>query len=222
MSKYLYIICGILVISAMSIGVYIVSDNYASRMERILVKEAELRDLEGKSWQIEQLNEKLGIVYFGYTSCPDICPTALNNLAIALAGMGEESKNFQPIFVSVDPDRDTPAVIGEYLAHFDKKILGLTGTEAQLKSFSWTFGATYSLRKSEGNEHDYVVDHTANLFLVTSEGRFFTLPIKDNPDDLRKNFIRAKKKMLKQNVASPLKTFVVHLAKTLVQNRSYI
>ena len=144
----------------MSIGSYIVSDNYASRMERDLIKEATLRDLNGKSWQIEQLDEKLGIVYFGFTSCPDICPTALNNLAIALAGMGRESKNFQPIFVSVDPGRDTPAVIGEYLAHFDIEILGLTGTEAQLKSFSWTFGATYSLRKSEANENDYVVDHT--------------------------------------------------------------
>ena len=192
MVKVIYIICGIAVFFAISIGIYIVSDHYASQMETSLVKEATLRDLKGNSWKVSHLNENVGVVYFGYTYCPDICPTALNNLSVALKEMGNEGEIFQPIFVSVDPARDTPFIIDKYISHFGNKFIGLTGTEAELKSFSWVFGATYSLRKLEPNEVEYVVDHTANLFLVTSGGRFFTLPVRDDPDDLRQVLIRAK------------------------------
>ena len=196
MVKVIYIICGIAVFFAISIGIYIVSDHYASQMEMSLVKEATLRDLKGNSWQVSQLNAKVGVVYFGYTYCPDICPTALNNLSIALKEMGKEGEIFQPIFVSVDPGRDTPFIIDKYISHFGNNFIGLTGTEAELKSFTWVFGATYSLRNLKPNEVNYVVDHTANLFLVTSGGRFFTLPVRDDPDDLRQVLIRAKNSIL--------------------------
>ena len=84
MVKVIYIICGIGAFIAISIGIYIVSDHYVSQIERSLVKEATLRDLKGKSWQISHLNEKVGVVYFGYTYCPDICPFSLQIMAGAL------------------------------------------------------------------------------------------------------------------------------------------
>ena len=165
---------------------------YANVIETNLIKEAKLYDSHGHHWQISELKEKIGIIYFGYTSCPDICRNALNNLSITLANMGEDSNIFQPIFVSVDPDRDTSEVIEEYTKHFDENILGLTGTDAQLRTFSWIFGASYSLRKSESENKDYIVDHSANYFLVTSLGRFLKLPVKDNPKDLGTLLMRSK------------------------------
>ena len=197
MFKILYMAAGLTVFGAIAFGVYKVSDNYANLIETNLIREAKLYDSHGHSWQIAELNEEIGIIYFGYTSCPDICPNALNNLSITLANMGEDNKIFQPIFVSVDPDRDTSEVIEEYTKNFGENILGLTGTDAQLRRFSWIFGASYSLRKSESKNQDYIVDHSANYFLVTSSGRFLKLPVKDNPKDLGTLLMRSKSTILK-------------------------
>jgi len=196
MFKILYLLIGLIAFGAVVSGVYKVSDYYANVIETNLIREAKLYDAHGHHWQISELNEKIGIIYFGYTSCPDICPNALNNLSITLANMGEDSKIFQPIFVSVDPDRDTSEVIEEYTKHFGENILGLTGTDAQLRTFSWIFGASYSLRKSESKNQDYIVDHSANYFLVTSSGRFLKLPVKDNPKDLGMLLTRSKSSIL--------------------------
>ena len=199
MIKVLYLLVGILSFAGVSIGVYKISQFYANRIEINLNKDAVLQDHKGQSWQISKLKENIGIIYFGYTSCPDICPNALNNLSITLADMGKEREIFQPIFVSVDPDRDTPDIIKSYIGNFDSSIIGLTGTEAQLKAFSWFFGASYSLRKSENQIRDYVVDHSANFFLVTSSGNYVMLPVKDNWDDLKALLLRSTNRIIQQN-----------------------
>ena len=199
MIKVLYLLVSILSFAGISIGVYKISQFYANRIESNLIKDAVLQDHKGQSWQISKLKENIGIIYFGYTSCPDICPNALNNLSITLADMGKEREIFQPIFVSVDPDRDTPDIIKSYIGNFDSSIIGLTGTEAQLKAFSWFFGASYSLRKSENQIRDYVVDHSANLFLVTSSGNYVMLPVKDNWDDLKALLLRSTNRIIQQN-----------------------
>ena len=199
MIKVLYLLVIILSFAGISIGVYKVSQFYANRIETNLIKDAVLQDHTGQSWQISRLKENIGIIYFGYTSCPDICPNALNNLSITLADMGKEREIFQPIFVSVDPDRDTPDIIKSYIGNFDSSIIGLTGTEAQLKAFSWFFGASYSLRKSENQIRDYVVDHSANFFLVTSAGNYVMLPVKDNWDDLKALLLRSTNRIVQQN-----------------------
>ena len=199
MIKVLYLLVSLLSFVGVSIGVYKIAQFYANRIEINLIKDAVLQDHTGQSWKISKLKENIGIIYFGYTSCPDICPNALNNLSITLADMGKEREIFQPIFVSVDPDRDTPDIIKSYIGNFDSKIIGLTGTEAQLKSFSWFFGASYSLRKSENQSRDYVVDHSANFFLVTSAGNYVMLPVKDNWDDLKALLLRSTNRIIEQN-----------------------
>lgn len=195
MIKLLYLLVGFLIFTGISIGVYKISQFYANRIEINLVKDAVLQDHTGQSWQISNLKEKIGILYFGYTSCPDICPNALNNLSITLDDMGESGNIFQPIFVSVDPDRDRPDIIKNYIGNFDSNLIGLTGTEDQLKAFSWFFGASYSLRKFENKKNDYIVDHSANFFLVTSEGSYVMLPVKENIRDLGSVLLRAKNRL---------------------------
>ncbi len=197
MRRVFYIIISISAFFMLAIGVFLTSDHLASQWESERLVGATLKDSAGKPWQLSQLKNKIGIIYFGYTSCPDVCPTTLNDLAIALDGMGRDRAQFKPIFISVDPARDSLPVIKEYVAHFDKDILGLTGSPSQLKSFSFNFGATYSLQKSGSNDEDYVVNHTANLFMVNSTGQKLPLPLRDNPNELRKVILKLKNKVFK-------------------------
>ena len=197
MKNFLTVVCGVLIIAALGVGVYTFSSHYATMLERQLVKDASLLDLDGKIWDVSRLGEKIGIVYFGYTSCPDICPTTLNSLGIALSQMKQKRDAFQPIFVSIDPDRDKPDIMREYTLHFDKNILSLTGQKSQLKSFAWTLGAHYSLRERDGAGDDYIVDHSVNLFVLTSSGRVLILPKKEDPEELKNLLIRTEQKLNK-------------------------
>ncbi len=196
MPRFIYIVVSVIAFIALAVGVFFTSGHFASKWESERLVSASLIDSSGNPWQLSQLEDKIGIVYFGYTYCPDVCPTALNDLAIALNKMGTERSQFKPIFISVDPARDTLPMIKEYVAHFDKDILGLTGSTAELKSFSFNFGATYSLQKKGPDDEDYIVNHTANFFLATSNGKRLPLPLKDNPDDLREVIFKVKNKLL--------------------------
>jgi len=183
------------------VGVFLISDYYARDMEMGSVRDAALKDLNGQSWSVGQLDKKIGIIYFGYSHCPDACPTALNNLAIALQDMGGERRFFQPVFVAVDPERDTPEVLRDYIANFDKSILVLSGSSAELKKFSWIFGATFTLRKFEATDGDYVVDHTANFILALADGTRVPLPVKSDPRELRDLLLRSRDRLLNKTTA---------------------
>jgi protein SCO1 len=203
MRKYIYIVFFTIAFFATAAGVFLTSDYFARKWESERILKATLKDSDGNPWQISQLKNKIGIVYFGYTSCPDACPTALNDLAIALDTMGENRRNFQPIFISVDPERDTPEVIKEYVAHFDKAILGLTSSASDLKAFSFNFGATYSLQKKDRDDKDYIVNHTAGFFMVTATGDKLSLPLRDNPEELQKTILKLRKRILGLPVVHP-------------------
>ena len=89
------------------------------------------------------------LVYFGYTSCPDSCPTALFEIATALKKLGPDAARLQPIFITIDPQRDTPEVMGEYTQSFDPRIVGLTGTAQEIDAVSKAYGA-YFVRRQTG------------------------------------------------------------------------
>ena len=93
------------------------------------------------------------LVYFGYTSCPDTCPTALVTIAAALARLGPDAALLQPLFITVDPQRDTADVLKDYTRSFDPRIVGLTGSERQIEAVADEYGA-YVLRRSTGPEVD--------------------------------------------------------------------
>ena len=198
MQKVFYIIISILGFFILTAAVFITSDFFAGKWESERLLKAELKDVHGRPWDLSKLKNKLGIIYFGYTYCPDVCPTALSDLSSALEGMGKERDSYQPIFISIDPDRDTQNVIKEYIRHFDQNLIGLTGTSAQLKSFTFNIGSTYTLQKKDASDQDYTVNHTIGYFMVTSTGQKLPIPIRTNPQDLKRMIMEVKNNIIKR------------------------
>ena len=113
-------------------------------------------------------------MFFGYTQCPDICPTALTlmkNLKAAISGkQGMPAKGFQVVFVSVDPQRDTIRLLGEYMAAFDPSFVGITGADAALSPLVRNLGVFYQRNDATDKQH-YTVDHSAAIYLIDPQGR---------------------------------------------------
>jgi len=133
----------------------------------------ELVDVDGKAFHSEQLKGNWVLLYFGFTFCPDICPEELDKVTACLdildaqPGMPE----VVPVFISIDPHRDTPAKVKEYLKDFHPRMVGLTGTEAQVKAAAKTYRVYYS-KPSTDDSDDYLVDHSIVMYLVNPEGQF--------------------------------------------------
>ncbi|HJW03772.1 MAG TPA: SCO family protein [Azospira sp.] len=110
------------------------------------------------------------LIYFGYTYCPDICPTSLATAAAALESLSPaELGQVQGLFISVDPERDTPARLKDYAAFFHPKILGATGSVQEVAAVAQAYGASYA-RQEVKSEGGYVVDHSSSLYLVAPDG----------------------------------------------------
>ncbi|NPB08093.1 MAG: SCO family protein [Aquificae bacterium] len=110
------------------------------------------------------------LVFFGYTHCPDVCPAAMYNLQKTFGLLGEdERKRVKVVFISVDPERDTPQKVAEYASYFNKDFVGLTGSPEEIKKVAKAYMVYY--KKVEGSsEGGYLVDHTAYIYLITKDG----------------------------------------------------
>lgn len=118
------------------------------------------------------LRGRLVLVYFGYTYCPDICPTSLAATAEALRRLSaDELARVAVVFVSVDPERDSPAHLKDYVAFFHPAIVGVTGSPAEVAEVARRYGVAYAVHKAETAGGGYVVDHSADTYLVASDGR---------------------------------------------------
>lgn len=114
---------------------------------------------------------KVVLLYFGYTWCPDICPTNLTMMASALSEMdAAERLQIQPLFVSVDPDRDTPQRLQEYVEYFHASLIGLTGSKREIDEVVGRYGAAYRIVDKQ-RDAPYVVDHTADTYIIDMQGR---------------------------------------------------
>jgi len=134
----------------------------------------ELSDLKGNTVTEQYLVGKWSIIYFGFTHCPDVCPEELEKLGeiVDLVGLYTKQKT-QPIFISVDPKRDTPAMITQYLTDFHPAFLGLTGTPAQIRKVTRAYRVYYSEGPAlADDENDYMVDHTIVMYLIDPAGKF--------------------------------------------------
>jgi protein SCO1/2 len=129
-----------------------------------------LLDHAGKKRSLAEFKGKVVLIYFGYMFCPDICPTDLSNLALLLKRLGKDGDQVQTIFITLDPARDTPELIGKYVQHFDKRILGLRGTEQQTKQVATQYKTFYEKVSLKGNQ--YVIDHTAFTYIVNRAGKY--------------------------------------------------
>jgi protein SCO1 len=133
----------------------------------------ELTDAGGNRVRAADLRGRWLLIFFGYTYCPDLCPTALSEIAGALAKLGPLAAQVQVIFVSIDPQRDTPKALSEFVQHFDARILPLTGNAEQLARAAGSFGiAFYKVPGPTPNEYTFA--HSAIVTLVGPEGGIVT------------------------------------------------
>ncbi|MEW8508434.1 MAG: SCO family protein [Candidatus Thiodiazotropha sp.] len=134
-----------------------------------------LTDHLGRLVSKESMRGKYQILYFGYTFCPDICPTSLQVLFQALDILGEKADRFQPYFITIDPERDTVAVMSNYVRYYDERLIGVTGSPRMIKRMAGDFKARYEKVVEEGSDPSmYLMDHTASLYILDPEGRFLT------------------------------------------------
>jgi protein SCO1/2 len=131
-----------------------------------------LQDGDGKPVTDEDFRGKYMLVYFGYTFCPDVCPTTLNAVAEAMERLGPAAARIQPLFITVDPKRDTPRVVKQYVAAFGPGIRGLTGTPDEIAKVAKEYRVYYAEHPAEAGARDYSVDHSSVLYLMDPKGGF--------------------------------------------------
>jgi protein SCO1/2 len=131
-----------------------------------------LIDGDGKQVTDQTWRGKYLLVYFGYTFCPDVCPTTLNSVADAVDKLGTKADRLQPLFITVDPKRDTPAVVKQYAAAFGPRIVGLTGTPEQIAAAAKAYRVYYAEHRTGAGADDYSMDHSSVLYLMGPDGRF--------------------------------------------------
>ncbi len=123
----------------------------------------------GQRASLADYKGKVVLLYFGYTTCPDVCPTTLAELHAAVQVLGERAKDVQVLMVTVDPERDTAAVLAEYMPHFDANFIGLTGTPEQIAEIATYYGVAYE-RSTEESALGYLVNHTATVATLDRQG----------------------------------------------------
>ncbi|MGK2285444.1 SCO family protein [Pedomonas sp. V897] len=123
-----------------------------------------------KSWPGKHL-----LVYFGYTYCPDVCPGDLQNLSLALTTLEEQNPKaaaaIQPLFITIDPERDTVAALKDYVSLFHPRLVGLTGTPGQIEAAKQAY-RVYAVKREDDGSSDYLMDHTALIYLISPEGAY--------------------------------------------------
>ena len=141
-----------------------------------------LVDQNGAVVTEDALKGKPSIVFFGFTHCPDICPTTLFDVSEVYKALGRDGDKVKAFFVSVDPERDTPAILKEYLSSFDPRLLGLTGDPASVAAIEKAY-RVYS-KKVPLDAGGYTMDHTALVYLMDKDGRFVSpFNLKRKPED---------------------------------------
>lgn len=132
------------------------------------IKPFELTDHNGQLFSKEQFNGKWSLIFFGYTSCPDVCPTTLQNLGFIYDDLKAIAVNSQVLLVSVDPQRDTQEKLSQYIAYFNAEFIALRGGHEALFPFARNLGLMYAIT---GKDEDYLVDHSASIVLINPDGK---------------------------------------------------
>ncbi len=143
----------------------------------------------GQPVSVSDFQGKLVVLFFGYTQCPDVCPMTLGVVTQALKLMGKQAAEIQVLFVSVDPARDTPERLSEYITHFNPNFLGLTGNPEEIAQTASLYGVYYEIQDEEA-PNVYWIDHTASMMVIDRDGRLklvlpFGVTAEDVAADLR-------------------------------------
>ncbi|MGY4628924.1 SCO family protein [Bradyrhizobium sp. USDA 4486] len=142
----------------------------------------QLTDQNGKAVTDKSLKGKPTLIFFGYTHCPDVCPTSLFEISEVLRAMGKDADKVNAVFISVDPERDTPATMKDYLSSFDPHLEGLSGDPAETAKVITSY-RVYA-KKVPTKDGDYTMDHTALVYLMDRDGRFVSpFNLKRTPEE---------------------------------------
>ncbi|MCK1547298.1 SCO family protein [Bradyrhizobium sp. 147] len=142
----------------------------------------QLTDQNGKTVTDKNMKGKPTLIFFGYTHCPDVCPTSLFEISEVLRAMGKDADKVNAIFISVDPERDTPEAMKDYLSSFDPHLEGLSGDPAEIAKVITSY-RVYA-KKVPTKDGDYTMDHTALIYLMDRDGRFVSpFNLKRTPDE---------------------------------------
>jgi protein SCO1/2 len=133
-----------------------------------LGKDLALTGTDGKAYTLEALKGKVSLVLFGFTQCPDVCPSSLAELTQVMKLLGKDAKRVQVVLITVDPERDTQEVLRAYVSGFNPDFLGLTGTSEQVKKTAASFKVYYA--KTAGAQGNYSMDHSASFYLMDAQG----------------------------------------------------
>ncbi|GIW04861.1 MAG: electron transporter SenC [Thermomicrobiales bacterium] len=131
----------------------------------------ELTDQNGRPFSLKEQEGKVVVLYFGYTSCPDACPTTLSDWISVKEALGQDAARVRFVMVTVDPERDTPERLAQYLAFFDPAFIGLSGTVEQTQALLQAYGVVAVKRQFDDSAAGYLVDHTTSVFVIDTLGR---------------------------------------------------
>lgn len=142
---------------------------------------------DGKRYRLQDFKGRAVALFFGYTHCPDVCPTTMLEFAQAAKTLGADADKLQVLFVSIDPQRDTPAVLAGYLPHFDKRFLGLTGSATEVAAVARQYKIVV---QKQGEGDGYTMDHSAGSYLFDQDGKLrvywpYATPASDIAHDVK-------------------------------------
>lgn len=154
-----------------------------------IAPQIELTKSNGETFRLSDQKGKIVLLFFGYTSCPDVCPTTLAELNLVMGDLGNKAESVEVVFVSVDPERDTPEKIQEYVEHFNPGFVGLSGSADELQNI-WTNYGVYREKAESDSALGYIVNHTARTYLIDADGNLrlsygFQTPVEDIVSDLK-------------------------------------
>jgi protein SCO1 len=133
-----------------------------------------LLDQNGKTVTDQDFRGRLMLVFFGFTHCPDVCPAELQVMSQALDALGDKAENVVPIFVTLDPERDTQEAVGAYVKNFGPRFVGLTGSPEAIAAAAKAYRVVYSKFQEDPASTDYSIDHSALVYLMGKDGEYLT------------------------------------------------
>lgn len=151
-----------------------VEQSRTSTSSALIKSDFDLVDHTGSSMTDEDFKGRWQLVFFGFTFCPDICPTTLSTVTAVMEGLASDGDEIAPLFITVDPERDTPEVMADYVANFDPRIIGLTGRPEQIAAAAKAFRVYYNKAVNADAPDDYSMDHSAFLYLMGPDGEYVT------------------------------------------------
>ena len=140
----------------------------------------ELTSHKGQPFKLSDIKGNVGIIFFGFTHCPDVCPNTLLEIQRLLANLGDESDKVKVLFISVDPKRDTPEKLDSYINYFNKNIIGLTGATEDISAVLDQYNGKVSF-SGDTTSDTYNVEHNANLFLINKQGEVGSIILPRTP-----------------------------------------